>query len=856
MSGTLGDLMLNSARYLTGEQPKMLAEVPYIQAQTAETQARVPWTQAQTGLTQAQTTKAQLDAESARLLLEQNRQGILQSTQGGGATGYVHPADATDAGQLEAPTAAPGGGGRAIGPGSGPPRSGSDALALATPPAPVPGGPAQVMPSTMLAMQTRPSGAPPGAPQGPPPQLGFGGDASGGPIMIGQTTAQPAAMPTVTVTPQGASSAPAPAAAAPGSAQLPPTMRTSPNGQYFPPLGQVAPRDLITNYWTERLQGTNVSEALNHLRAQRNQRILQLAYNARDPQSWRQATESALDQGLISEDEYSHIHVRPDLRQSVIRGAQTDEQNARQDETMRQQKYAWDPNRGRYVFDPALTAEVLPVETPLGDYVNGTWVPRPRTPAQQAAESGQPILGGAGGAGAGGAGGGGPPAGSTTFDAYAGALKGHENPSGDHNVINSSGHYGDFQLGETERVTTARKYLPDVVKGMTDQQIIANKFTPEQQYQLLQGYTADHAAALQQMGQRPSGAALFLAHYLGPGAVSTLRQYSTDTPLSSIPSLRAAVAANPELGGNTTVGGLIEYAQRKFGNNTMTNDDIMGRVQVAGPGGGGGGGGPTQAPAGTAKPQAIVGTGPQLEADKARIDSDYAAAHDAQTAGRAATTQTMTVMDVLHRLPNIAPGAGGEWRAGMERLMYAVAPQRFQDWVQWATGHKFEDAIDRDAAIKEFTSLALQQESQMPGVRSGIGLAEMNAHASPNINMPEKTIHDLLNAILVRNQAVKDFGEGFAGQIAPRYQAWRQPTGGAPPAYMPVQPEWEAEWNRADSAHAPIVYQAAVDLMNGHSQQELEKWYGHLNPAQQKEVGDIVRRANPQFRPGNEQVPQ
>ena len=58
------------------------------------------------------------------------------------------------------------------------------------------------------------------------------------------------------------------------------------------------------------------------------------------------------------------------------------------------------------------------------------------------------------------------------------------------------------------------------------------------------------------------------------GGVQALRNNPSNTVLTSIPALQAAVRANPELQGRT-VGGLIDYAKSEFDNDTITANDIQ-----------------------------------------------------------------------------------------------------------------------------------------------------------------------------------------------------------------------------------------------------------------------------------------
>jgi hypothetical protein len=143
----------------------------------------------------------------------------------------------------------------------------------------------------------------------------------------------------------------------------------------------------------------------------------------------------------------------------------------------------------------------------------------------------------------------------------------------------------------------------------------------------------------------------------------------------------------------------------------------------------------------------------------------------------------------------------------------------------------------------------------MGGVH-GIGLAEMNAHASPHAGMPEETISDLLHAGLVSNQAVLDHAQGLTAKLTPRYMAWRNTKeGGMPAPYVPASPELEAEWKDPKGIHAPAVYQLATDALNGRSADELTKWYGKLTSEQRAEAEAIIRRVDPQWVPAGHQKP-
>jgi hypothetical protein len=623
--------------------------------------------------------------------------------------------------------------------------------------------------------------------------------------------------------------------------------------------------------------GANPVDALEHIRQVRQNTLLQLAYGGGTPQTWRKSVETAYLTGFLDEDHYRTLHTHPELWMDTIRQLQDPKVTAEQDQRMRDQGMSYSHAAHNYAWDTTLHAGAAPEQAGYQKNSDGTYTPLFLTPNERAARAGVPIMGGAPGPLEGGGGGGRPPVpgapapgasaapgapapgapqGTRPFDVYTAAVRTHEGTSP------TMGNYGWIP---STKVAMARQYAPEAVKGMSDEQIVAAQLSPDAEEKMMQGFTANNAVKLGEAGIRASGANLGMAHYIGAQGVKNLATVPPDMTMTQMEQngllAKGSVAGNRELQGNTTARGFIQWAQRKYGNTTLSADDISGATKVAGPGTP-----PAATPTATSaaapapmyqgKPEVPIGGDTQIAQDQKRIDEDYAAQHEAQLAARQANAPMSMITDLSHRIQNIAPGAGGEFRAEVEEAMREWSPGIVQRWTKWATGHDFNDSSDRFAAMKEFTTLAIAQEAQMPGVRSGLGLTQLNQHASPNINMPEKAIHDLLNAMLVRNQSIKDFAAGFQPLIEPRYQAWRSPTGAMPSPYKPVQPEWEQEWNKASGIHSPRVYQAATDVLNGHDHEDLAKWYGKMSPEQQAEVKRIVRDVDPQYvSPANQHAP-
>jgi len=228
------------------------------------------------------------------------------------------------------------------------------------------------------------------------------------------------------------------------------------------------------------------------------------------------------------------------------------------------------------------------------------------------------------------------------------------------------------------------------------------------------------------------------------------------------------------------------------------------------------------------------------------MDADAKARDEALAAARGVAANQNTVMDIKQKLQQAATGSNFETRKTVENFVNTWFPQKAVDFAKWASGKDFNKADVKFDVAKQLLQLSLQQEAAMPGVRSGVGMSELMGNASPNPNMPEKAIHDMLNAIMVRNQAIRDYGEGFDSRVRPRADAWR--TDNIKNPYAPVLPEWEGEW-KSTGRHAPQVYKLALDMMNGTSRDELVQRYGSLSRDQQAEAARVINRIDPSWRP-------
>src|SRR5262249_6403947 len=127
------------------------------------------------------------------------------------------------------------------------------------------------------------------------------------------------------------------------------------------------------------------------------------------------------------------------------------------------------------------------------------------------------------------------------------------------------------------------------------------------------------------------------------------------------------------------------------------------------------------------------------------------------------------------------------------------------------TNFDFKTLEQREAFIKEAINLATQQEAALPGVRPGYGLTQLMQHATPNLNMQQGTVKELTNWMLVGHQITKDYADGLNTAVT-NYQTGRDKWSGE---YNPVKREFDKTWTASDSIHAPVVYEAAANLLNG-----------------------------------------
>jgi hypothetical protein len=133
---------------------------------------------------------------------------------------------------------------------------------------------------------------------------------------------------------------------------------------------------------------------------------------------------------------------------------------------------------------------------------------------------------------------------------------------------------GIGQFIDSTFVDTYRKTFPDRARGMSTQQILAQRGTmidgaPVEQ-PMLQAFTAANQQRLRDAGFQPSKGNTYLAHFAGPEGAIDVLSAAPDTPVSELLSPKA-IKANPEVFAKVkTAGDLIRWAGGAGGGTAKT----------------------------------------------------------------------------------------------------------------------------------------------------------------------------------------------------------------------------------------------------------------------------------------------
>ena len=122
---------------------------------------------------------------------------------------------------------------------------------------------------------------------------------------------------------------------------------------------------------------------------------------------------------------------------------------------------------------------------------------------------------------------------------------------------------GAYQMIDSTFAGQFRKQYPDRARGMSDQDIIALKRSPEGAVlseamgpKLIEG----NARIIERGGFEPDAGNVYLAHFLGPDTAVKVLRANPNAPIANYVS-EEAIMANPPLQKNPTVGGVIDWAR-------------------------------------------------------------------------------------------------------------------------------------------------------------------------------------------------------------------------------------------------------------------------------------------------------
>ena len=151
---------------------------------------------------------------------------------------------------------------------------------------------------------------------------------------------------------------------------------------------------------------------------------------------------------------------------------------------------------------------------------------------------------------------------------FAARMNAAENSSGDPSKTNpNSTATGNGQFVQGTWLGLMKSQHPDLVKGMSDQQILGLRADPALSNIATQDYAKQNAAALTQAGIPLTTASLAAAHRFGPADATKVLQADPNTPLTSILS-KEVIAANPDMA-RATAGSYLNGLQSKVGNDPV-----------------------------------------------------------------------------------------------------------------------------------------------------------------------------------------------------------------------------------------------------------------------------------------------
>jgi hypothetical protein len=152
------------------------------------------------------------------------------------------------------------------------------------------------------------------------------------------------------------------------------------------------------------------------------------------------------------------------------------------------------------------------------------------------------------------------------MDAIVDRVIGSES-GGDPNARNPlSSATGSGQFINATWLDTTKRHVPNLVKGKSDQEILALRTNPSLSREMTKAYATDNAAALQASGMEVTPGTIKLAHTFGPGGARSILSTADNVPVAQVLP-PAVLQANPWIG-NKTAGELKTWADRAVARET------------------------------------------------------------------------------------------------------------------------------------------------------------------------------------------------------------------------------------------------------------------------------------------------
>lgn len=120
------------------------------------------------------------------------------------------------------------------------------------------------------------------------------------------------------------------------------------------------------------------------------------------------------------------------------------------------------------------------------------------------------------------------------------------------------------QFIESTWLTMFKKYFPDRAANMTNAAILALREDADLSRQMVELYIVENAKILKGAGVAVNDAALYLAHFLGPGGAIKVLSASATEPIENILGADQ-INANKSILAGKTAGDVIAWSQRKVG---------------------------------------------------------------------------------------------------------------------------------------------------------------------------------------------------------------------------------------------------------------------------------------------------